>query len=85
MPVLYVPDGQGLQFTPSQPVGGSSWVPTGKFRQVVFHPPTPVKPALHSQPVWPSRVYLTVLELAGQAYAIPQNAQKGVKKASPMH
>ena len=52
LPVLYFPAGQASQFTPFQFAGGSSWVPTGKFCQVVFHPPTPVKPALQVQAVW---------------------------------
>jgi hypothetical protein len=52
VPVLYFPAGQASQFTPFQFAGGSSWVPTGKFCQVVFHPPTPVKPALQVQAVW---------------------------------
>ena len=52
LPVLYIPVGQASQFTPFQFAGGSSWVPTGKFCQVVFHPPSPVKPALQVQAVW---------------------------------
>jgi hypothetical protein len=73
--VLYFPAGQASQFTPFQFAGGSSWVPTGKFCQVVFHPPTPVKPALQVQAVWVPALTVYVRELAGHAYLIPHLAQ----------
>lgn len=51
VPVLYVPEGHDSQFSPDQLAGGWSWTPTGKFCHVLFQPPTPVKPALHTHAV----------------------------------
>lgn len=82
--MLYVPDGQALQFTPSQLAGGSSWTPVGKLCQVVFHPPTPVKPALHMQAACVPCVVERVLEFGGQAYLTPQNPHEKSPTGIPM-